>query len=275
MGVTPTYLIALTDKWAALLIACQGSIGTEFGMGDATQTVITSDWGVSRKARDAQALIYATGDPAWINRMQPANSQIMNFTGWQTLIQVMLRTAVYNLGVSCQASGLTGVSNLDTYLSYYNTGAGGPWGCLVAPGFATIALVAYGITLSVTNIYAPSIPTMATFVVSGSVFTAGTSVVTTIYAGEGQCEVIMTGITGSGIVTVTGTARTASGTIVTGRTWTATVTANGTFALTPTLTGDLLCSVSGVSVAAGITAGTLVVTGLIPSGPGTRTDPPT
>jgi hypothetical protein len=102
----------------------------------------------------------------------------------------------------------------------------------------------------------------------GSAFVVGTAVNTALYGGVARCEVVTTSFAGSSVtVTVTGTNDLGN----TGRTWTATVAANGSVVLTPGVSTDLLVSVSGITIPGGMTAGTVTVQGLPPAG---RTDPP-
>ena len=128
-------------------------------------------------------------------------------------------------------------------------------------------------TLSPCNLYyevlqAVYANALAKLVVAGTAFTAGVVVDQTKYAG-GTPQINVTAITGSGLVTVTGTAfNPATQQTVAGVTWTATASSTSVIALTPGTapSNSLIGAVSAISVAAGITAGTIYVEAARPTG---------
>ena len=173
----------------------------------------------------------------------------------------------------CVDADLDDVTDVDSFLEYYNIGDGGPWNALMAPAFRTLYNAVTGKELSATNAYPAAIASMATRSITDSVagtFTAGTVVDPLLYAGAARATATVSGAAGTGTITVTATVRTATGTTVTGRVFTCANT-NGAQTLVPAVTGDLILTVTGISFSAGITAAAVVVNGLIPSG---RTNPP-
>ena len=202
---------------------------------------------------------------------------VMGFEDWSTesisapivdAMQVSLSPAVrlkteFNsalgaLAAMCKASG-NSVSNIDTFCTYWNavhSGAGNQ--APLPPDFRTLHYDVFGVYPSAGNVYSPAITTVATKIV-GSTFTAGTAVDTTKYAG-GVPHLVVTNLTGSDVVTATGTNQYA----VTGHTWTVTPTMNGEYSLLPGTTGDLLVSVQSIGVGGSLTVGTLVVKIVVP-----------
>lgn len=180
----------------------------------------------------------------------------------------------------CRASGLTGVTNLNTYLTYYNTGSGGPNNGLQHQAWREMHYRWKGSYPTATNLYfeckrngywAGTTFTNALF--KYDVTGAGTGTptsgysITTNYAG-GKPYLNVTGFAGaSATVTVTGT-QDLAGVRTTGKTWTASVSGDGTVALTAgTAHADaLIAAVSSVSVGAAMTNGDIYVEAWKPSG---------
>lgn len=274
-------IIAATDKIAAAYIAELGTYASGLGEGDGT-LILASDWGVSRKLRELQLLVaaycFVLNNQTCGNPVQNAInvSGITNISKGKFLFILM----AYNnaAAISGNALALPTIQNLPTYLTYYNTGAGGPYTCLVAPEFSTLWNLCFGTIpgqpagVGALNVYSPLIATMATQVVGGA-FTPGTNVDTTQYAGAGQIEASITGATwssgSSGTVTITANAIDASGAAQTGRTFSgtlSTVAGSGSVVLTPAIAGDLATAITAVTTPGTLTAGTIVVSSLYPAG---------
>jgi hypothetical protein len=176
-------------------------------------------------------------------------------------------------------AGALGLSNLDSYLTYYNTGAGGPWSALQHKDFRTIFNRAKGggNYPKAWNLYFEvlqgSVYTngLGKFVATGAGtgnFTDGAAIASGSFAG-GFAKVKTSGLTGSGVLTVTGTAfDPATKAVATGKTWTATISGNGTMDLdVGTAPADsLIVDVTNITIAAGISAGTFYVEAHKPTG---------
>jgi hypothetical protein len=187
------------------------------------------------------------------------------------------------------SAGISGVSSFDTYLKYLNTGAGGPWNGLACGRARKVFELWLGSAqaLSAVNFYADvykagtnvdgsSAPNA---LLSGSIgspgtvtTTSGVSIDSSLYAG-GFPQVNAASITGSGVVTVTGSARNpATGLTVANATWTTTLAAgNSTVALAPgggnpAPANSLILAASAMSVVVGLTGGTIVVEAARPAG---------
>ena len=277
----PSDIIAATDKIAAAYIAELGSIGTGFGEGDG-RLAIGSDWGVSRKLRDLQALV-AGYDYTLNNQTLGAPVQnALNVSGIFNISQAKFLFILMGYNQACNKSGIALANplivDLPSFCAYYNTGAGGPYACLVSPEFATVWSYCLGnipgqpTGVGASNTYSPIISNMATQVVGGA-FTAGTNVNTASYAGAGGVQAAITGATwssgSSGLVTVTGAAVDASGALHTGRTFTGTlvtVAGSGSVVLTPSIAGDLMTAVSAIATPGALTAGTITISSTYPTG---------
>lgn len=164
--------------------------------------------------------------------------------------------------------------SIEAFMSYYNTSYATKWSCLAPSQWYDLYYAWKGVRPSIHNAYFEVLQGSAyanalrKLVVSGAVQTAGASIDSTKYAG-GFPQVVVTGLSGSGLVTVTGTQyNPATKTFTAGKTWTYTVTTNGTFPLSVgTADADsLILASSNIVAAAGITAGTIYVEAARPSG---------
>jgi hypothetical protein len=184
----------------------------------------------------------------------------------------VLQTEYSALAALCTASGITGVSSMDTFCTYYNVGAGGPWAALLSPDYRTLYGIfnndtyptAYNVYFEVLQgaTYANGLRSLAV----GGAQTAGQDIDSAKYAG-GFGQIKWAGATGSGTVTVTGTWRKTDGTLRTAAAGTAALSgATGTAVLTPPAANELLVLVTGIAVDAGITAGTIYAEAARPAG---------
>ena len=282
MALTALQFVAFIDKMTAASLAAIGTSGSGYGDGDRSLAQ-SADYGVSRKVRDALSIQLGWGDYDINNAMSRSVHDMQNSANYQTDLRTRFGPALSALSTACAAAGLAfpsaaKVSTIQDFATYFNTSTGGPFNALLPPDFGT--LYAYGQGLSntdppaagnlplPTNVYSPVIPTMFTYAVTGAgtgTPTAGTAVDTTKYAGAAVSTATMTGFAGaSDTVTVTGTALTAAGASTAGRTFTVAIGANGKYDLVPTVTGDILQSVSAVAAGNNITGGTIVIAGDLP-----------
>lgn len=261
MALSSTAFVAFIDKLTAGYLAAVGTSGSGFGLGDRTLSDGAA-FGADKKARDLVAAVIATGDADTIEALlkpSRATGKAASAQAWASNGANQFLSALEAL---CGAAGLVGVTNINSFATYYNTGAGGPSAALLPPDFATIfPLVFPGGTLSPANLYSPPITNIAQKTVGGGVV-AGTAI-NAAYGGAGKPTLVVTGFTGAAdTVTVTGANQAGQA----GRTWTASVTGNGTVTLVPTVATDLLATVTGITIGALITAGTVVVGAAAPAG---------
>lgn len=249
---------------------------TSYGIGDAAATDRAQG-----AAEDLLAAIIATGD---VSVMAGANGLLDPATRWTTsltAVKIARNSEIMSrLQRQVAALGLTGVATLDQYLTYYNYGAGGTNTALQSPYWRALhyewcaryptARNLYFLITSGSSFDGTTYLNGLRRLVVGTGQTAGGSI-STDYAG-GVPYVLASTITGSGLVTVTGTEyNPATGSRTAGKTWTATVTGNGAFALasgggTPASANALIVAVSDITAAAGITVGTIIAEARAPAG---------
>lgn len=266
-SLTAARLAQITDLIAGAYAALLGTSGSGFGAGDGS-------FGWSAGLTATLAAISGTGDfPLMLKIGQPLNT-----AAGKSAAAFIAGATLHNwyLAMNSQATseGFTGVSDLKSLASYYNTGAGGPWSALLSPVFddvyAAVATPTSGTaSLGPLNLYAPVITNMGSRTVGGS-FAAGTAVDASSFAGAAAARLHFTGGAWSGAdaVTVTGIARTGLGATVTGATFTTgdiEVFGTGSVLLSPTVAGEILLSVTDITLPAAMTAGTATVSCDIPT----------
>jgi len=189
-------------------------------------------------------------------------------------LQSQLSALIAGVQANVTRFGPSGTTSLDSYLSYLNVGVGGTWNALQNPSWTALYPLIFGASnpASAWNSYF-EILQGATYaqglggLIVGTGFTAGTSV-GAAYAG-GLPTLLVSAITGSGVVTVTGTAfNPATKLLVTGVTWTVTASSTGTLALVPGTApaNSLIASCTGIAAAGGISAGTFYAQSSRPTG---------
>lgn len=274
--VTTTALNAILDNCCGYYLDVLGTSASGFGYGTGP-----SSWGASTKATNIQNAVTASSDLAFISNMSTSALQLGNLSTGVIQAGADLSPILFALqqNINSNTPSAT-VNSIDTYLTYLNTSnPASYWAALQNPAWYTLGSAWFtGRAPSAWNSYAdaPSGNTVAptyagglgTLVV-GTGFTAGVTIDATKYAG-GFPALIASGITGSGVVTVTGNARNPVSfqTPVVGVTWTVTVTSNGTFALVPGTApaSSLILQVTGISAAGGISAGTIEAVSQAPAG---------
>lgn len=272
-AITAANVVALTDKLTAHYLRALGTGANGLGtVGDTTRAYDAAD--------DLVALVLALADADQVLSLLSDTKDLRTETDALVVIPKLDKRLLTAFDTECKRSGVvlaqTSILDLNSFASYYNLSA--PWSCLFAPDFLPIYAAAKGANPTAYNTYlevlqgATYANGLRKWVVSGAgtgTPTAGYEIVSTVYAG-GFGQVIASGITGSGVVTVTGTWRKTDGTVITGD-GTVTVTGNNTFVLVPPFTNALLLTVTSLTAANGITAGTLYAEAKRPAG---RTNPP-
>lgn len=272
------------------LSAYMRSLGTStagYGVGDDSGT-----FGASQRTASVLADVIATANSEFLNDTLRTATLFDTYAGisayavwhhkpWKAAIDKYIR----------QRSGLgsSGVTNLETYLQYLNYGTGTkyqalmdgrayrPWLYALTGAYPVVRNCYFEVlqgTLGVeAHLYSLG---MGRFVVSGAgagSFTAATlegelvtngsgfgMIDTTKYV-PGIPHIIVSGLAGSGVVTVTGKGYKTDGTTESGVTWTATANASSSFALAvgTATAGSRPYEVTNIGIAAGITAGTIYV----------------
>lgn len=184
-----------------------------------------------------------------------------------------------------RAAGVSAtITNIETWLDYYNTGAGGNWNCLMPPQWREIYYQWKRAYPAIDNLYfeikeggtfrgTTYTNALGKFVATGAgtgTFTNGAAVDTAKYAG-GVGNLKVSGLAGSGNVTITGTGwNPATGAITASVTWITSVSGDGNTALAvgagTAPANCLINDVTNITTAAGITAGTIYVEALKPTG---------
>ena len=272
-AITYVTMVALLDKTAAAWIAGLGTDASTYGTGTIGATARAYG-----KAGDVQDLIIATADPDQIEALIPgANALVAGVDAYASLGRAA-QAWMSGLDQVSRRAAISGVQTLYQFLSYYNTGAGGPWLALAPQEFGELYYGARNQRLTAANVYREVLQG-STYsnglrkLIVGTGQTAGQDIDSSLHAG-GFGQIKWSGATGSGVVTVTGTWRTVAGVIVTGHGTASLSGSSGTATLTPpsTATGGLLVTVTAIAAAAGVTAGTIYAEATKPSG---RTNPPT
>ncbi len=271
-AIAPADVVEMTDKLTAWWLTILGTDAAGYGLGVSGGTTRGT-----KKASDLESLVLALNDFEQVNALlQPAHELGVLTDAYEAARDKCkaFLTALDNL---CGSAGITDVGTLDDYAAYYNTGAGGPWNCLFAPDFRSLYYSwSQGQYPSASNVYYETLqgsaaPNALRKHEVGAGNTADTPISTDNYAG-GVGQIKATSVSGSGVVTVTGTWRKTDGTLVTAADGTCTVTGNDTFVLTPPHSNALLLVVTNITAAAGLTAGVFYAEAKRPTG---RTNPPT
>ena len=242
---------AFTDKINSYAVFLINSCG------DSTLTSGT-DYGANRMARDLMAISLAWQDQDRL-ALETSILALQNTTPYQVMVRALLYTLLTQFNRDCASVG-NSITNINAYAAYYNTGLGGSNLCLLAPDWRKTYSAVFNTYPNSQNVYAPP-ATLATIDYGGSI-TVVSSVDTTKYAGAATATLTTSSLAGTDLVTCTGTNQHA----VSARTWTATPTTDSTITLTPTVSGDMIVSVSGITLGGGITAGHFVVAVAPPSG---------
>lgn len=302
MALTAALLISLTDKLTAWYLAELGTAATGYGMG-ATADLSTRAYG---KATDYLALVRDSGNTAVVQNLISSAVLFQSLTDGNSLAQALAGPALSALHALCGNAGISGVTGIDSFATYYNTGAGGPWNALLAPDFRTLysaCTILPSLNTTAPNCYA-EIKQGATyanalgkFVASGAAagsYTAPSAVDSllvahydqlsgapgmdsTLYAG-GYPYVQWSGGTGSETLTITGIWRKTDGTLASGA---ATYTTAAASSATPgsliasgnrPFANSLLITTTNITITGSQNGATFYLNAIKPAG---RANPPT
>lgn len=261
-----------------------GTSGSGFGIPSTDKT-----YGFMDGALKVKTTVANTADLDISGALGPGILRSIKLADGPTLMASIWMPFLAALQAHLIGAGLSGVTGFDSYLKYYNTGSGGTWTALVSGRARKLFELWLGSSqaLSAVNFYAdvyrngtnmdgtaaPNALLSGTIGSPGTITpSTGVTIDSTLYAG-GVPQVTTISITGSGLVTVTGTARDPStGTTVANATWTATLAAgSSTVALSPggsnpAPANSLILSASALAVAVGLTGGQIFVESARPAG---------
>lgn len=273
--ITASILNSILDNACGYYLDILGTSGSGFGYGTGG-----ASWGASIKSGNISTAVTGSGDLSLINTLATAVLQTVNNCTGAIAAGGALSPLLFAVQNNIIGNSPTQtVTNLNSYLTYLNTSnSGSYWAALQNPAWNVLGGAWFvGQTPSAWNVYADSpgggvdaiySAGLGTLIV-GTGFTAHDVIDSTKYAG-GFPALVVTGLTGTGTVTITGTARNPASyqSTVAGVTWTAAVTTNGTVVLTPGTApaGSLILAVSAISAAVGVVAGTLQVVSQAPAG---------
>lgn len=254
-----------TDKLAAGYLAALGTSGSGLGLGDSTIVSDASAFGLDRKMRDILNHLQALTDYDQSHSLLEAAHNAKTNAPAELVVPGIISNLFGALNADCAAAGLTGVNSIDAYSTYWNLN--GPSTALLAPEFSDLYLLIRGVRPTLANVYSPAIANMGQRAFGGG-FSDGTAVDTTKYGGVALLQAQISSWAGtSGTLTVTGTNQAGQ----TGRTWTGTIAGNGNVTLTPGVATDLCADVTGITLPGSLSAGTIIIAGLVPAG---RSAPP-
>lgn len=274
MAFTLTRLNKNIDRMCQYYERLRGVDGASaYGFGEDGNTYLSAG-----AIEDLRADIVAAADTDELAALLVSVNQTITSTSAVKVATEKLRSImVRNESLVRALAVASGVTTIETYLAYYNTGAGGTFTALQAPQWRELHYQWKRAYPAISNLYFEIIQggsfrgttytnALGKFVASGAgtgSFTNGDVVDYTKYAG-GTGKINMSGITGSGNVTITGLGwNPATGAVTASSTWITSVTGNG---LTTVTVGAgtapancLLVDVTNITIAAGISAGTLYV----------------
>lgn len=254
-GMTPELLITLTDNYAAI-----------------AATLHDAHDALDAEVQAHKSAVVGTGDTKMILQLARHDSDFHRVLTGPSLCRTLLYRQMIDLGAPIRDAQITGASDLRSFAAYFNTGAGGPYQCLLSEGFADLYALLTTMTLSPADIRPPASASLGRRAFGG-VFRHGKRVDQEKYAGYPRPAVTSEAATltasrarGAGRVVVTGTARDQEGIVREDREWTAEITAHAAeesegIPLTPAAEGDLLLHVTGITLPANLSAGELTVSG--------------
>jgi len=262
MGVlSAANMITLCDKLTAEWLAAKAGLNTAYSKAQDNETTIA---GLDADVRAALTAGFTSHRVA----IDPFAALFRTMAAPLTLLKA-----------EAARTGLSGVNSINSFLTYYNIGAGKPWNCLMAPDFRDLHYAATKAYPSPYNVYFEVLQggtytnALRKSVVTGAgadTETAGFSIDDTKYAG-GVAKLNVSGLTGTGTITFAGLWRKEDGTTATGN-GSQSVTGNGLVTVgTLPFTNALLLTCTSVTIPAGISAGTVYVEAHRPTG---RTNPP-
>ena len=239
-----------------------GHASTGHGIGCGAAAV-EEDWGYSYHSRKMLDYVMQSGDFDMFASIGSMAKGIASKAASPAMYLTDVTGLFSRLERLCRNVGIVNVLTMDDYASYQNTGAGGPYNCLLSPAFAAlISPLMRSKKFKPHNLYFPGH-------IEASEHDLMQAIDPSQYAGCTSPVAVVSGSTfaaGSKKLVVVGTARIADGSIEDSRVWTATISDDGDFPLTPNKAGDLMLSVTSIRNPAAMEAGAVLVTCDRPAG---------
>ncbi len=268
--VSSDYFVLLVDKLVRAYVYALSASGQTYGIGENGDTDRAAG-----EFTDAASLVAGSADTSLQAALSTPCLLSQAACSSKYLIGVPTKKLIYGLSGYLRGQASASYSDLDSFLTYLNQNS--PyWVCPVDYRWYTLYNASFGSGSTrypaQGNLYFEVLQgstysnALAKFIVSGAgagATTLGASISSSLYAGGTPC-VKVSSLTGSGVVTVTGTAYDpATGTVSTGKTWTATISSGGggRFYLSPgtAAASSYILAVSSITIASGITAGTFYI----------------
>jgi hypothetical protein len=262
MGLLSTAnLVTILDELIYANAQMDGD-GATYGIGE------TGDaWGAQDSIADAIAVITGSADEDVQSDLVGAFRSLATKCTASQVTKTQFRGVLGALNRHLLREGSGNFTDIESALDYLNVGTGTKWQSLMHPRWRTIwNLFKGGSTYPsrhnlyfevLASVYANGLRKL----VVGTGQTAGQDIASS-YAG-GFPKLLVSGFAGtSGVVTVTGTEYNPATEVATaGKTWTATVTGDGTFtmAVGTAATDSLILAASSISAAGSITAPTSII----------------
>lgn len=272
--ITPTEVLAYTDKLTAFFLVTKGTEASGYGMGTAGGT-----YGAWKKSSELEALLMASEDYDLVGPIGAGFRAMKDASDATRVAAGIASTAFQAISAACATAGivneLSTIIDLDSFATYYNLTAATKWQCLFAPDLYDLLTAALGKAPSAHNTYFEVLQADASTalgkLVVGTGFLSPGSIDSTKYAG-GFGRVKGVSVAGTATVTVSGTWRKTDGTTGTGDGTATMGPGDTTEVLTPPFTSALLLAVTNIAAGTGITGGTIYAEAAAPSG---RANPPT
>lgn len=268
--ISASNLNATLDVLVRYYLRLVGTLASGYGAG-----VSGGAWGAVGAVQDLKTVVLAYGDLDQVSALANSIATLDAMAPGSVKATNDLSPTLSALQAHILRYQIPNVRGLDDYLTYLNTGLTPKWQALQHPSWNDL-VAAWQSTAVVSrwNAYFEVLQG-ATYVnalcklVVGTGLTAGVSIGANYAGGFPQLRV--SGLTGSDVVTVTGTAfDPATKATAAGKTWTATVAANGVIALTPggatPAPADSLILDGSIAAAGGISAGTIYLEAARPAG---------
>jgi hypothetical protein len=259
---------SVCDQLTNIIRSLKGTPESGFGAGVGLTVPIEQDYGFSRAVREYEQMLMSLGHYPTSGRLMQ-NAHAKTVRGGDQLILDHLFDLLRDLSNVCASTKLptsTRHSNIAGFATYYNTWAGGPYNALVSRELADIFELWYKSTsFEPHNVYCPSILNMGSRVVGRDVIPV-TFVDPKRYAGV-EIQANIEGYQGGpGTLTVVGAGRMAHGGVANDeRVWSSKVDGDGNVDLLPDVLGDLCLAVRAIGLPAAMTAGAVVIKGLLPA----------
>lgn len=283
--ITAAALDAVLDELTRFHLRAVGSQASGYGYGTKG-----GSWGCAGAVQNLKAVVLAIDDTSPVKALVGPVESLENYTYGDREAGNDLASIITALEGHISLYQIPNVRTLNDYLTYLNTGTGGTWLALQHNDFYALYSAIKSSYPSIWNLYfevlqsATYTSALGKFIVSGAgvgTFT-GAPVAGGLVSGSGGSAQIDTakyagsfpqlnvsGLAGSGLVTITGDAfDPATKSVQTGKTWTANVSANGITALSAGTApaNSLIVHDTNIAIASGITAGTIYCEGARPAG---------